>query len=119
MPALTFLAVVGLVLVASLFVLDAALEKLAQASAANDRYGSIQAVVAAPAPAPDMTSQAVLAAQPQDPPALDVLKIEPAARAARAEASPMKKRVTHTQPPVEYRQNKASSHREFGLSGMN
>ena len=120
MPALTFLAVVGLVLVASLFVLDAALEKLAQASAANDRYGSIQAVVAAPAPAPDMTSQAVLAAQPQDPPALDVVtKIEPAARAARAEASPMKKRVTHTQPPVEYRQNKASSHREFGLSGMN
>jgi|SRR5262245_55179015 hypothetical protein len=116
MPALTFLAMVGLVLVASLFFSDAALEKLAQATAANDRYGSIQAVVAAP----DMKSQAILAAQPKDPPALDVLaKIEPAARAARAEASPTKKRVTHTQPPVEYRQNKASSHREFGLSGMN
>src|SRR5215510_6815469 len=95
MPALTFLAVVGLVLIASLFMSDAALEKLAQAMVANDRYGSIQTVIAAAAPAADMTSQTVLAAQPKAPPELDVLaKIEPAARAARAEA----KRLTHTQP---------------------
>ena len=113
MPALAFLAVVGLMLVASLFFSDAALEKLAQATVANDRYGSIKADVSAPAPAPDMTLQAVLAAQPKDSPALDV-PIEPAARAARAELRPTK-RVTHTQ----YRQNNASSHREFGLSGLN
>jgi len=113
MPALTFLAVVGLVLIASLFFSDAALEKLAQATVANDRYGSIQADVSAPAPAPDMTSQAVLAAQPNDP--ADVpTKIEPAARAARAEVRPAK-HIPHTQ----YRQNNASSHREFGLSGLN
>jgi hypothetical protein len=87
MPALTFLAVVGLVLVASLFFSDAALEKLAQASVTDARYGSIQAVVAAPAPASNRTSETVSAAQPKGPPALDVLaKIEPAARAARAEA---------------------------------
>jgi hypothetical protein len=112
MPALTFLAVVGLVLVASLFFSDAALENLAQASVTDARYGSIQAVVAAPAPASNRTSETVSAAQPKGPPALDVLaKIEPAARAARAEALPTKKR--------EHRQNSVSSYREFGLSGMN
>src|SRR5262249_20443731 len=110
MPALTFLVVVGLMLIASLFFSDAALEKLAQATAANGHYGSIQANVAAPA-------QAVLAAQPKDPPAPDVAaKIEPAARAARAEVRP--KGIIHTQVPV-YRQYNASSHREFGLSGLN
>src|SRR5262245_23351251 len=115
MPALTFLAVVGLVFIASLFFSDAALEKLAQATVANDPYGPIQTVVAVSAPAPDMTSQAVLAAQPQAPPELDVqAQIE---RAARAEARPTKKRLTHTQP--QYRQYNTSSHREFGLSGMN
>jgi hypothetical protein len=107
MPALAFLAVVGLVLVASLFFSDAALEKLAQATVANDHYGSIQADVTSP-------SQAVVAAQAKNPPALDVVaKIEPEARAARAEVRP--KRITHTV----YRQNKASLHREFGLSGLN
>ena len=106
MPALAFLAVVGLVLVASLFFSDAALEKLAQATVANDHYGSIQADTA--------PTQVVVAAQPKNPPALDaVAKIEPEARAARAEMRP--KRITHTV----YRQNKASSHREFGLSGLN
>src|SRR5215471_4856418 len=115
MPALSFLAVVGLVLITSLFFSDAALEKLAQATVANDRYGSIRADVSAPVPAPDMTSQAVLAIQPNDPPALDVpTTIEPAARAARAEVRPAK-HITHTQYP----QNNVSSHREFGLSGLN
>src|SRR5262249_52621625 len=32
-------------------------------------------------------------------------KVEPAARAARAEATPKKKRVTRRQPPDDYRQN--------------
>jgi hypothetical protein len=114
MPALTFLAVVGLMLIASLFFSDAALEKLAQATVASDRSGSIQAGASVPAPTP-MTSQGVLAAQPKAPPALDdPTKIEPAAGAARAEVRPTK-RVTHPQ----YRQNNASSHREFGLSGLN
>jgi hypothetical protein len=46
----------------------------------------------APAPAPDMTSQAVLAAQPKSAP--DALaKIESAAREARAEVPPKKARV--------------------------
>jgi hypothetical protein len=115
MPALAFLAVVGLMLIASLFFSDAALERLAQATVANDRYGSIQADASVPVSAPHMTSQGVLAAQPNEPPALDVpTKIEPAARAARAEVRPTKQ-ITHTQ----YRQNNASSHREFGLSGLN
>jgi hypothetical protein len=67
------------------------------------------AAASTPASAPDMTSQA---------------EVDPAARAARAEAPPTKKRVTRTQPPVEYRQNNASvaisrppGGREFGLSG--
>ena len=67
------------------------------------------AATTTPASAPDMTSQA---------------EVDPAARAARAEAPPTKKRVTRTQPPVEYRQNNASvaisrppGGREFGLSG--
>jgi hypothetical protein len=47
----------------------------------------------------------------------DLAKVKPAARAARAEAPPTKKRVTRTQPPVEHRQNNTGSYREFGLSG--
>jgi len=44
------------------------------------------------APAPDMTSQAVLAAQPKSAPEA-LAKIGSAARAARAEAPPKDKRV--------------------------
>ena len=101
---LAFLAVVGFVLVVLLFTADATLEKLTQAS--------IQTPVAAPALATHVTSEPVHAAQvaPVDP-----LSIDPA---ARAEAPPTKTRVTRTQPPVGYRQNNASSYREFGLSGL-
>ena len=129
MPVLAFFAVVGSVLFALLFVADATLEQSGSpVIVTSQRTGlpaprydnAIKPLTTGSAPAPDMTSQAVLAAQPEAPPALDVLaKIEPAARAARAEARPTKKRVTQTQPPVEYRQNNASSYREFGLSGMN
>jgi hypothetical protein len=91
-----------------------------------------QSLATAPAPAPDMTSPLELAAQPKDQSVPEVrARIEPAAPpkatrhsrealAARAEARPMKRRVTPTLPPVEYRQNNASSGgREFGLSGTN
>jgi hypothetical protein len=95
------------------------------------------------APAPDMTSPLVLAAQPKDQPAPEVPPtIKPASRArdssaatdqkqlaarrsrealaARAEAPPRKSRVIVTQAPVEYRQNNAPpGRREFGLSGIN
>ena len=88
---------------------------------------------AAPAPAPDMTSPLVLAAQPKDQSPPEVLPKSAAtdqkqlaarrsreALAARAEAPPTKSRVTVTQPPVEYRQNNAPpGRREFGLSGIN
>ena len=108
---LALLAVLGFVLVVLLFTADEALEKITEAS--------IQTRVAAPALATHVTSEPVHAAQPRAQVAPEhPMRIEPAALAARAEAPPTKKRVTRTQPPVEYRQNNASSHREFGLSGL-
>ena len=91
MPALTFLAVVGLALVALLFVADATLTPGPPPIVTSERSGlpkpwradTIQTLTSAPAPAPDMTSPAVLAAEPK-PAALP--KIGSAARAARAEA---------------------------------
>jgi hypothetical protein len=105
---LAFLAVVGFVLVVLLFSADATLEKLTQAS--------IQSPVGAPALVTHVISEPVHAAQvaPED----DPVSTDPAAQAARAEAPPTKERVTRTRPPVGYRQNNASSHREFGLSGL-
>jgi hypothetical protein len=108
---LPLLAVLGFVLVVLLFTTDEALERITQAS--------IQTRVAAPAMATHVTSEPVHAAQPRARVALEHPKrIEPAALVARAAAPPTKKRVTRTQPSVEYRQNNASSHREFGLSGL-
>ena len=108
---LPLLAVLGFVLVVLLFTADEALEKITQAST--------QTRVAAPALATRVTSEPVHAAQPRAQGAPErSLRIEPAALAVRAEAPPPKKRVTRTQPSVEYRQNNASSHREFGLSGL-
>ena len=94
MPALAFLAVVGLVLVALLFVADATLEHGSPPIVTSDRVGlpepwhpdAIQTLTTTPAPAPDMTSQPVLSAQPKPGP--DLAKIDSAARAARAEAPP-------------------------------
>jgi hypothetical protein len=90
MPALPFLAAVGLVLIALLFV------------ATSDRYGlnpshldAIRTLAAAPAPAPDMASQTVLAAQ---------AKVEPAAHEVRAERLPTKKRVTRERQQIDYQQ---------------
>ena len=100
MPVLAFFAVVGSVLFALLFVADATLENSSPAIVTSQRTGlpaprydgATKTLTTAPAPAPDMASQAVLAAQPKS--ASDALaKIEPAAREARAEAPPKKLRV--------------------------
>jgi len=144
MPIFTYFAVVGSVLIALLFVADTTLEKGTRALVTSqyglpkhpvvtsDQYGHEkpwrpdpkQILAAVPAPAPDMTSPLVLAAQPKAQSVPEVLaKVEPAALAARAEAPPRKKRVTGgTQRPVYHRQNQTwSQHlpgsREFGLSG--
>jgi hypothetical protein len=106
MPALVFLAVVGFALVALLFVADATLENGPPPIVTSDRSGlpkpwhpdTVQTLTTAPALAPDMTSQAVLAAQPPEA----LAKLDPTARAARAEAEPKKKR---SQQPFNYQQN--------------
>ena len=98
MPALTVLAVAGLALIAFLFVANATLEPSSPPIVTSQRSGlpEVQrpdvAQTFSAAPAPDMTSQAVLAAQPQSAP--DALaKIGSAARAARAEAPRKNKRA--------------------------
>ena len=78
MPALTFLAAVGLALIALLFVADATLEPGSPAMVTSQsiglpspQYHNVIRTLTntpAPAPAPDMTSQAVLAAQPKSTP---------------------------------------------------
>jgi hypothetical protein len=77
MPVLAFFAVVGFALIALLFVADATLERSSPVIVTSDRVGlpesrqpadTIQILTTAPAPAPDMTSQAVLAAQPKSSP---------------------------------------------------
>jgi len=74
MPALAFLAVAGLVLTGLLFVADVKLEKSnSPAIVTSQRIGLPEpqyhnvrrALTNTPAPAPDMTSQAVLDAQPK------------------------------------------------------
>ena len=93
MPALTVLAVVGLALIALLFVANEKLEPVSPVIT-SQRLGlpgsrhhvATQNLSAAPAPAPDMSSQDVLAAQPKSAPA-------PRAKigsAARAQAPPKK-----------------------------
>ena len=111
MPILAFFAVVGSVLFALLFVAGATLENSSPAIVTSQRTGlpapqyhnATKTLATAAAPAPDMTSQAVLAAQPKsasDAPA----KIEPAAREARAEAAPRReqprvRQAIHYQQP--------------------
>jgi hypothetical protein len=100
MPVLAFFAVVGSVLVALLFAADATLENSSPVIVTSQRTGlpvpqhqnAIETLTTAPAPAPDMTSQAVLDAQPKSVPEA-LAKIEPATREARAEAPPKKARI--------------------------
>ena len=109
MPILAFLSLAGFALIALLFVADATLERSSPVIVTSNRIGlpepwhpdTIQTLATAPAPAPDMTSQAVLAAQPKSKPE-GLEKIEPAARAARAEAPPENNPVTRE---IDYRQN--------------
>ena len=93
MPALTFLAAVGLVLITLLFVADATLEPGSPAIVTSQRSGlpepryhnATRTLTNTPAPAPDMTSQAVFAAQPKSTPDIPA-NIGPAALAAQAKA---------------------------------
>jgi hypothetical protein len=105
MPVLVFFAVVGSVLFTLLFVADATLENSSPAIVTSQRTGlpapqyhnAIKTLTTASAPAPDMTSQAVLAAQPKS--ASDAFaKIEAGARETRGkkvwgEVSAKKKRA--------------------------
>jgi hypothetical protein len=111
LPALAFLATIGIALIALLFVADATLERSLPVMLTSDRVGlperwhpdtiQIFTTAIAPEPEPDTTSPPALAARPKPEP--DVLeKIEPAARAARAEAPPKNRHVTQ---PIDHRQN--------------
>jgi len=117
MPIFRYFAVVGSVLIALFFVADATLEKGASPVVTSDRQGlpkpwhpdPTQILVAAPAPAPDMTSEAVLAAQPKAQPV----------PTAKPDAAPKKKRVARKQPQEDYRQSYAwSRDRGFGPFGF-
>jgi hypothetical protein len=115
MPALAFLSVAGLILVALLFVADATLEKNGSPVIVTSQSIGLQepprhsVLTTVPAPAPDMTSQAVLDAQPKpEPEALP--KIHPEARAARAEAPP---RNLSVRQPIDYQQNHYRENQNF------
>src|SRR5215475_1798756 len=99
MPALAFLAVAGLVLTALLFVADAKLKNSSPPAIVTSQrtglpepqyHNATRTLTNTPAPAPDMTLQAVLAAQPKSTPEAALAKI---AREARAEAPPKRARV--------------------------
>jgi len=108
MPILPFFVVVGSVLVAMLFFAGATLENTSPAIITSQRTGlptphygnanAIKTLTTASAPAPDMTSETVLAAQPK-PVGEAPVKIEPSAREARAEASPNKLRIEVSAKP--------------------
>ena len=99
MPALAFLAVVSLVLIAMLFVADATLENVSPPIVTSNRIGLpepwhpestdpdlIRNLPTAPAPAPDMASDLVRDTMPkaQSAPEENLANVKPAARAARA-----------------------------------
>jgi hypothetical protein len=120
MPIFTFLVVAAYALIALLFVADATLEHSGSpVIVTSQRTGlpegqrpdGIETLIARPAPAPDMASQAVLAAQPKSAPD-DLEKIGSAARAARAEAPPKDRRVTQ---PIGYQ--RTPSFDRFSIKG--
>jgi hypothetical protein len=111
-PALAVIVIIGSVFLALLFFADATLKHAMRTKngspvtsqriglSAPRSHDAIKTLNAAPAPAPDMTSEAVLAAQPKS--ARDALAtIESAAREARAEAPPKKARPK--EPPQKVR----------------
>lgn len=111
MPFLAFFVMAGWVLVALLFVADATLESGSPPIVTSTRVGlpepwhpnTAGALTTTPAPAPDMSSKAVPSAQPSEASA----KIDPAARAARAEA-PARKPATQ-QPFGSYGYNQRNN----------
>jgi hypothetical protein len=134
MPVLAFFAVVGSVLVALLFIADATLEENgAPVIVTSQRTGlpaprhhnanAIKTLTNLPAPEPDMTSQAVLAAQPKS--ARNTLpkiafearaevppknaRVEASGKHARAEAPPQIQRVAQ---PTDSQQKIESERRE-------
>ena len=105
MPALAFLAVAGFVLTALLFVADAKLKNSSSPAIVTSQrtglpqpqyHNATRTLTNTPAPAPDMTSQAVLAAQPKTE-TKHQATIPAEARAARAQA-PAKKRGPRRHP---------------------
>ena len=128
MPVLAFLAVAGLALIALLFVADAALENdgspvivtsqrpgLPESSHRSD---NIHTLTTTPAPAPDMTLQAVRDAQPKPH---DAVQIHPEAGAARAEAPPQDTRVTQPmnyQSPMNYQYRRSQVFDRFSIKGQ-
>ena len=121
MPALAFLAVAGLGLIALLLCADATLEKSDSPVIATSqrtglpesslRFDRIHILTTAPAPAPDMTSQAVRDAQPR-PESQDPIKIHPE---ARAEAPPQETRVTQ---PMNYQYRRSQVLDRFSIRGQ-
>ena len=121
MPIFSYFAVVGSVLAALLFAADATLPKrTTPVIATSSIYGMpepwhpdpTQTLATTPAPAPDMSSEAVLAAAPKTEPVNE--------RNATADA-PKKKRVAVRKPqPDDPRQNYAWSRSSdpFGRGGM-
>jgi len=120
LPVVTFLAIMGLALIASLFVAGATLEIHKPANAglpAEARRSHYDLDTSAPAPAPDMNSQAVLEAQPNSE--LDPLtKLHRDAHTARAEApaesSPVARPIDHQQN--RYRQTPLND--RFSIGGQ-
>ena len=102
MPIFSYFAVVGSVMVALLFAADATLTKsTTPVVATSSIYGMpkpwhpdpTQTLASTPAPAPDMSSEAVLAAAPKTQPVNE--------RSATADAAPKKKRVVARKPPTD------------------
>ena len=122
MPILSYFAVVGSALVALLFAADATLPKsTTPVVATSSIYGlpkpwhpdPTQTLATIPAPAPDMSSEAVLAAAPKTQPVNE--------RSATADAAPKKKRVVARRPQsADPRQDYAWSRSSdpFGGGGM-
>jgi len=135
MPIFSYFAVVGSVLVALLFAADATLPKSeAPVIATSSIYGipepwhpdPTRTLATMPAPAPDMSSEAVLVAAPKTEPVNE--------RSATADAKPKKKRVAARKAPLDdprqnydwsrssdpFRQNYAWSRSSdpFGRGGM-
>jgi len=122
MPALTFLAVVGLVLIGLLFVADATLENGPPPIVTSDRTGlpkpwrpdGVKTLTTAPAPAPDMSSEAILSAQPKTVHDASA-RINAVARAARAEALP---RNRQSASPDYYPQQNSNLFDRFSIKGQ-